>query len=139
MFPANILLLSSDETETRRWIDILQEHVVLTKVRDRAELRNALEGGDFDALLCAWSYYERTWNDVLKTVQEIRPDLPVILFSRVGGEREWVQAIEAGAFDLLSAPYYWKSTVLPVLEQAVDSCEARRRLHSVSQPLAQVV
>ena len=52
------------------------------------------------------------------------PDLPVVVFSATGGEQEWVRVLEAGAFDLLVAPYQ-KQTVIAILEQAVATYQAR--------------
>ena len=43
------------------------------------------------------------------------------------GEREWAEALEAGAFDLLAPPYK-KHEVLAVLEQAVESDYPARRV-----------
>jgi FixJ family two-component response regulator len=64
-------------------------------------------------------------------VQHTCPDLPVVIYSRTGGETEWVKVLDAGGFDLLVAPYQ-KCSVLPVLEQAVNSYKARRLYHSDS-------
>ena len=119
-----VLLLSSDETETSVMEKILSEHVILRSIGDLAELRNHLDGA-YDALFCGWSFQKGGWNEALKQVRKRCPDLPVVIFSRVGGEQEWVEALEAGAFDLLVAPYL-KRNVLPLLEHAVASHEARR-------------
>ena len=119
------VLLISGETEANVLEGVLSEHVALRSVRDFSELQTALGEGAYDALICGWSFHRGTWNDALKQVQQRCPDLPVIVISRTGGEREWLQVIEAGGFDLLTAPYL-KGHVLPVLEHAVISHEARR-------------
>ena len=125
---ARVLLISNDEMEASALEGILSEHVVLIRVRDFSEMQTALGKGSYDALFCGWSFHRGTWNDALKQVQRRCPDLPVIIYSRAGGAREWLEVIEAGAFDLLTAPYL-KRHVLPVLEHAVVSHEARR-LHN---------
>jgi DNA-binding NtrC family response regulator len=72
-----------------------------------------------------WSFEWSLRSEVLEQVQEKCPSLPVIIFCRMGSEKEWVEVLEAGGFDLLVPPYR-KSTVLSVLEHAVASYEARR-------------
>jgi DNA-binding NtrC family response regulator len=126
-----VLLLSSDEEETARWNEILRDHVVLKSVRNISELQSALEGENYHALFCDWSFHMGTWHEALEQAQERCPDLPVVIFCRTGDEAEWVRVMEAGAFDLLGGPHQ-KRNVLPVLEHAVASSEARRR-HRVLQ------
>ena len=116
----NVLLLSTDQTETAQLQRLLGEHAILTPVARRSELRSLLERRDYDAVFCGWSFQGGTWNEVLHDVRESHPELPVVIFSRTGGEQEWVKVLEAGAFDLLIAPYQ-KRTVIPILEQAVAS------------------
>ena len=119
-----VLLLSTDKEETSEMDKILREHVILRSVGDLAELSNHLDG-DYDAVFCGWSFQKRGWNDALGELRKRYPALPVVIFSRMGGEKEWVEALQAGAFDLLVAPYL-KRNVLPLLEHAVASHEARR-------------
>ena len=120
-----VLLLSSDEAEARKWEEMFRQHATLRIALNLDELRTNLERDSYDALFCGWSFQMGTWNDALRQVRSRCPELPVVVFSGTGGEREWVQVLESGAFDLLVAPYE-KRTVMPILEQAVASCEARR-------------
>ena len=115
-----VLLLSSEEEERKTWENVLSEHVTLRCVRNLSELQAALESETYDALFCGWSFYSGDWNFALNQARQQYPDLPVIMFSRTGDEAEWVKVVEAGAFDLLAAPYQ-KRTVFPVLEHAVAS------------------
>ncbi len=132
---ANVLLISSDEGETVALERILSEHVNLCSVQSLSELQEVLESGGYDAVFCGWSFHQGTWNAALERVQQRCPDLPVIIFSRMGGEKEWVEALEAGAFDLLVAPYQ-KRNVLPLLEHAVVSHDARRSRNAAPCPKA---
>ena len=133
-----VLLISDDEMEASVLEGILTEHVVLRNVRDLAELQTALGKGSYDALFCGWSFRHNTWSDTLKQIQQRCPDLPVIVFSRTAGEREWLQVIEAGGFDLLTAPYLMRH-VLPVLQHAVVSHEARRMHHNAASYSSEVM
>lgn len=126
-----VLMLSSEAAESSALYQLLSEHVILQSVKDLPGLVTALESHDYDAILCGWSFHQGCWNHALEWVQQWRPELPVIIFSGQAGEREWLEVLEAGGFDLLNAPYM-KSTVLPTLEHAVISYEARR-LHRSSR------
>jgi DNA-binding NtrC family response regulator len=121
-----VLLVSDDPAEAFVFEGILGENTVLKRVQDLPELQDVLEDGiHYDAVLCGWSTRKGTWKDALGEVLQRCPDLRVVVFLRTGTEREWIEVPEAGAFDLLTAPYV-ERTVLPVLEQAVTSCRVRR-------------
>jgi DNA-binding NtrC family response regulator len=120
-----ILLLSTDGIESAALQRILNEHVALQKVENLLELQRNLDGGDYDVMFCGWSFHTGTWNDALRQVKQRCPNLPVVIFYKSGGEQEWIEVLEAGAFDLLVPPYR-ESTVLAVLEHALASHSARR-------------
>lgn len=119
-----VLLLSSTETATSLLKDVLAKHVELRSARNLKETLELLARSDYDAFLCDWTFHDGTWRDALQEVQRRCPELPTIIMCRVGGEGEWVEVLEAGAFDLLSAPYF-DYAVLAVLEHAVATHEAR--------------
>ena len=124
-----VLLLSNATTESSGLERILEQHVYLRRVTGLMELQTILDEECYDAVFCDWSFHRGKWDDALRHIQQLSPDLPVIIFRGTGGEKEWVQVLEAGGFDLLVAPYQ-NYTVLPVLEQAVESYEARRTYHA---------
>jgi CheY-like chemotaxis protein len=90
------------------------------------ELRETSERSPYDVLFCGWSFHRSRWKDALGVIQMILGDLPVVFLSRSQDEKEWKDVLEAGAFDLLLAPFS-KSQALAVLGQAVESQEARGR------------
>ena len=120
----NILLLCGGEAQTVSLCDVLSNHARVTSAADLLELKVLLENGFFDAVFCAWSFSLGNWRGALHEVQRLNPDLPVIVFSTTGGEREWVDVLDAGGFDLLTDPYR-NNTVLPALEHATASYSAR--------------
>lgn len=120
-----VLMLSSDVVESGVLDEILSEHVILRTVRDLPELETALVRDDYDAMLCGWSFHQGCWNHALRRIRQWCPDLPVIIFCGHAGEREWIEVLQAGGFDMLNTPYL-QSTVLPTLEHAVASHETRR-------------
>jgi DNA-binding NtrC family response regulator len=122
---AAVLFVNGEPAEALGFERILGEHMVLKRVQDLAELQADLpDGNHYDAVLCGWSFRKGDWKDALGYVLQRSPDLPVIVFSRMGTEREWVEVLGAGAFDLLAAPYGERS-VLAALEHAVASYEGR--------------
>jgi DNA-binding NtrC family response regulator len=125
-----VLLLSTEGADSAALQQILREHVALQKVENLLELPRDLEGGNYDAVFCGWSFNKGTWKDALRQVHQRRPDLPVVIFYKSGDEQEWIEVLEAGGFDLLVPPYR-QSTVLAVLEHAVASHSARR-FHEVA-------
>ncbi|OFW02899.1 MAG: hypothetical protein A3H94_08780 [Acidobacteria bacterium RIFCSPLOWO2_02_FULL_60_20] len=120
----NVLLFSADQGETAVLQQMLEEHAVVTPVHSQSELSSVLESGIYDALFWSWSFRSGTWNDALREVHKISPDLPVIVLSTAAEQRAWLRALNAGAFDLLVAPCEPRQ-LLAVLEQAAASREAR--------------
>src|SRR5262245_56041084 len=100
-----ILLFTNDRVEIENWETVFDSHATLRTARSVHELRAVLYDDIFDAVFCGWSHGTGTWLEVLRQVQQSWPDLPVIIYSRTGGELEWLKVLEAGAFDLLVAPY----------------------------------
>jgi DNA-binding NtrC family response regulator len=119
----NILLLSNDESERTTMEQVIGGYATLTFADCIAAIEDLLQDGSYDAFLCSWVFQEGVWRDALRNLQRNYPDLPVIVLSRTGGEKEWLEVLEAGAFDLLAAPYH-PGLVMGLLEQAVSTHEA---------------
>ena len=119
-----VLLLACDADERAILQKILGLHAELTCVCTPEEMAGRLEQAKYDALFCARSLSMGNWREVLQEVQQFYPHLPIIILSRTADEQEWLEVIEAGAFDLLGPPYY-EQMFLSVLEHAVVSHKAR--------------
>ena len=98
-------MLSNDDAELSNWEEILREHATLHRARDLAELQDSLQDDLYDALLCGWKFTNANWNETIRKLQQQYPDFPVVIFNGRGGAKEWINVMEAGAFDLLAAPY----------------------------------
>jgi two-component system OmpR family response regulator len=123
--PPVALLLTIDPNEKNHVSELLNNnHTVLTHARDLPDMRSRLQDHRPDLLLCDWPYYADCWREVCEAVEKHAPGLPVIVLSRNGGEREWVDALASGAFDLLTWPSP-QSTILAAVEHAKASYEAR--------------
>jgi DNA-binding NtrC family response regulator len=76
----------------------------------------------YDAVFCNWDCADGTWRDVLSKLKELNLQIPFVVLSRCGCEKEWVEVLEAGAFDFLVPPYT-SSQILAVLEHALASSQ----------------
>jgi DNA-binding NtrC family response regulator len=121
----HVALLTEDALQANALVERLQECLVLTHITSFLELEKGSENGQFDVLFCDWRFGDSGWKDALERVQARHPDLPVIILSRTGGEREWMEVLDAGAFDLLVPPYS-KPPLLAIVEHAAASHMARQ-------------
>src|SRR5579885_2294317 len=118
--PPNVAILASDSDEISVLEQILSPYVRPIVARTLAELNSVLEENDCDAVFCAQSFQTGSWKESLEELRKLTPDLPVIVLSSAVEEKAWMQAIEAGAFDVLIPPYE-QGHMLAVLEQASAS------------------
>ena len=121
-----VLLVSADEAESAAIEKALHEHVILQCARTPLELFLILAHDGFDAIL-----YTGSWSSGLQQVRQAFPDLPVLVLGRMGTDKEWADVLNAGFIDLLATPVLGGG-VLPVLESAIMSFQARRWYNEVS-------
>ena len=126
-----VLLLGSSDPGTTLLKEILAQHTDASSVSDIPELLSLLSEEPFDALFCDWRFPLGTWWDVLESVQRLYPQLPLIVVCRKGGEREWREVLDAGAFDLLTEPFSERA-VLYLLEHALVTRDVRARIRPVA-------
>ena len=121
----NVLLLLSDNNETTSLLtQALAGIADVTTAWTVEEAFGSLQRSEFDSFLYDWDFAGADWREVCQQVQQGYPDLPIIVVCRYGGEGEWVEALKAGCFDLISPPYSDRY-VLSVIEHAVASREAQ--------------
>lgn len=77
---------------------------------------SSLDGGGVDAVLSDIQMPGRTGFDLLRSVHQLRPDLPVILMTSFASAAIAERAKEAGAFAFLSKPFD-DGQLLEVLER----------------------
>ena len=137
-----VLLLRGSECECAISLqEALAPHVEFTTARSLAECVRQLERkayaaarvgawpaaplreeniSGFDAFLTEWCYEGGTWREAVELIHRRVPELPVIVVCRTGGEPEWIEVLQAGAFDLISAPFS-EEEILSALMRAVAS------------------
>lgn len=119
-----VLLLHSSDPGTSLLKEILSRHVDVTCACDIPGMLSLLAETSCDLLFCDWRFAMGTWRDVVEGVHHLYPELPVIVVCRTGGEKEWRETLDEGAFDLLSEPYS-EIAVLSVVEHGLASRDAR--------------
>jgi DNA-binding NtrC family response regulator len=96
-----VLLLSASETEGAVLRQTLSEHVIVTPADNPSDAIHLLESNQYDALLCMRSLDSGTWGDIVETVRDLYPGLPVINIAGTAEERQWMEMLDTGTFDIL--------------------------------------
>src|SRR5262249_54596766 len=74
---------------------------------------------EFDLVICDLDEVPDLWKCLLDRIRTHRLDTQLVLTSRKAAEREWLEALQVGAFDVLAKPYL-KSEVLRVTSNALS-------------------
>ena len=122
---ARVLFLKGRAKSYDPLVDCLAEIADAKYVATLPAFKKQLADGHYEAIFCTASFYGGTYRDLLELTQELRLDVPVIVCAEEDGDREWVEALERGAFDLLVAPFQ-KGAVARVIEEALQSRDAGR-------------
>jgi DNA-binding NtrC family response regulator len=79
--------------------------VALEHARTLAQARAKLLSTDYDVILTESAFPSGTWLDVLHLVREAPRDVRVIVTDPKADARFWTEALNLGAFDLLTQPF----------------------------------
>ena len=119
-----VLLFVCDASQKAILQQTFAHHAELDWARNPQEMIQHLEQARYDAVFCSRNFSNGSWGEALKQMQRLYADVPVIILSQTADEKEWVEVLAAGAFDLLGLPCY-EQALLSVMEHAVASREAR--------------
>ena len=102
---AKILIIDDEKAIRNTLKDILlYEKYEVDEAADGAEGLKKAEAGNFDLVLCDIKMPKMDGLEVLVKLQELKPDLPVVMISGHGTIDTAVEAIKKGAFDFVSKP-----------------------------------
>jgi DNA-binding NtrC family response regulator len=102
---AKILIIDDEKAIRNTLKDILiYEKYEVDEAADGAEGLKKAETGNFDLVLCDIKMPKMDGLEVLSKLQELKPDLPVVMISGHGTIDTAVEAIKKGAFDFVSKP-----------------------------------
>ena len=121
----NVLLVGTDEMEATAIERLLHEHAVVRRARTPLELYRFMGHRNFDAILYSRSFESGPWTSGIQQVRMAFPELPIIILSRAGNEKEWAEVLDAGFIDIVGSPFQG-GPVLPVLENAIMCFNTRR-------------
>ena len=99
-----VLLCVGDAGQKASLQQSLAPYAELSWACNPGEIARRLEQERYDAVFCARDLCSGTWIEVMRQVQQICPELPVIILSQTADEREWLEVLAAGGFDLLGLP-----------------------------------
>jgi len=83
------------------------------------------EPTSYDLLLVHAELPDGSWQDLLPFVRNYERPCEMIVVSRLGDERLWVEVMARGAYDLIAEPYEARE-VLRIIQGALDSQSVRR-------------
>lgn len=101
----DILVVDDEKSIRRSLTEILgYEKFNITTAENGLEAVKLIQLNDYNAILCDIKMPEMDGMEVLTKIQEIKPDIPVIMLSGHGNIDTAVEAIKLGAFDFLEKP-----------------------------------
>jgi DNA-binding NtrC family response regulator len=103
---SRILCISVHRDDVRKLSQMLHAlPVALEHARTLAQARAKLLSTDYDVILTESAFPSGTWLDVLHLVREAPRDVRVIVTDPKADARFWTEALNLGAFDLLTQPF----------------------------------
>ena len=103
---SRILFISGRHDDARQLSRMLGSlPVALEHVETYQQARTLLQQCDFDVLLTEAILHDASWLDVLQLAREY-PGLELIVTDPHADARFWAEALNLGAYDLLSQPFY---------------------------------
>ena len=117
---SRILLLSAGAEDSRQLSQMLHGlPVIMEQAKDLQQARARLRETEYQAVLTEASLPDGNWLDVLHLARECPQDLQVLVTSPNADAGLWAEALNLGAYDVLTQPFY--------------EPEVRRILSNVSQ------
>lgn len=104
---SRILFISGHRDDARRLSQMLQaDPLVMDHVETLRQARAALQQGDYRVILTEAALPDGKWLEALDLARECSSDAEVIVTDPHADARLWSEALNLGAYDLLSQPYY---------------------------------
>lgn len=103
---SRVLCISVHRDDARKLSQMLRAlPVALEHARTLAQARTKLLSTDYDVILTESAFPSGTWLDVLHLVREAPREVRVIVTDPKADARFWTEALNLGAFDLLTQPF----------------------------------
>ncbi|MFY9726590.1 MAG: response regulator [Bryobacteraceae bacterium] len=104
---SRILFISGRHDDARQLSRMLGSlPVAMEHVETYQQARTTLRQSDYDVLLTEAVLPDASWLDVLHLAREIPGDVEVIVTDPHADARFWAEALNLGAYDVLTQPFY---------------------------------
>ena len=104
---SRILFFSGHSEDARRLTRMLNAlPLVLDHVESLQQARAQLQRKKYDVLLTEAALPDGDWLDALRLAREYPRDVEVIVTDPLADARFWAEALNLGAYDLLTQPFY---------------------------------
>jgi DNA-binding NtrC family response regulator len=115
----SILVVEDDDVALDLLAEILRRHhFQVWTASSVASALEFLEKRPVDLVLSDIRMPERGGMDLLKQIRENQSRIPVVLLSAFGDEHLWVEALSAGAVDLIPKPFK-KQEIIDVINKTL--------------------
>ena len=116
----SILVVEDDAVALDLLAEILRRNHFRVWMASSVEMAlGLLEKTSVDLVLSDIRMPERGGMDLLRHLREHHSDLPVVLLSAFGDEHLWVEALSAGAVDLIPKPFK-KQEIIDVINRTLS-------------------
>jgi len=104
---SRILFISGHHEDARNLTRMLQNlPLVLDHVGDLEQARRQLRQNEYEIILTEAHFADGSWMDVLRLARDCPEELQVIVTDPQADARLWSIALNMGAYDLLTQPFY---------------------------------
>jgi DNA-binding NtrC family response regulator len=104
---SRILFVSGHPDDARRLVPMLQAlPLVMEQVGTLEQARNKPQRGDYEIILTEAVLPDGDWLGALHLAREHPGDINVIVTDPQADARFWAEALNLGAYDLLTQPFY---------------------------------
>ncbi len=118
----SILVVEDDAVALDLLAEILRRNQFRVWVASSVDMAiGLLEKTAVDLVLSDLRMPDRDGMDLLRHIRENNSDLPVVLLSAFGDEHLWVEALSAGAVDLIPKPFK-KQEIIDVINRTLSGC-----------------
>lgn len=109
------------------------EHYAVTAASEAREAKKRLEEETFDIALFDLRLAEGSGIELMKSIRDIDPDLPVIILTAYGTIESAVEAMKEGAYSYLTKPFDYRELLVQIRNAIEKSSLSRevKRLRSI--------
>ena len=105
------------------------EQYAVVAASEIREAKERLEEGNFDIALFDLRLADESGIDLMKSIRDIDPDLPVIILTAFGTIESAVEAMKEGAYSYLTKPFDYRALLVQIrngIEKSKLSREVKR-------------